>query len=74
MKPDKDEVALLIQKLRWLRLPGMAGLVSEILDEAAKKNLTVLEVVLGLTRSGGHRRKGSYGVDHDHRDQDREAS
>jgi len=45
MKPDKDEVALLIQKLRWLRLPGMAGLVSEILDEAAKKNLTVLEVV-----------------------------
>jgi DNA replication protein DnaC len=45
MKSDHDELELLIQKLRWLRLPGMARLVSEILDEAAKKNLTALDVM-----------------------------
>ena len=45
MRADKDELDLLIQKLRWLKLPGMVRLVAEILEEAAKKNLTLLEVL-----------------------------
>jgi DNA replication protein DnaC len=45
MKHDADDLDLLITKLRWLRLPGMARLVGEILDEAAKKNLTLLEAM-----------------------------
>ena len=45
MKPDQDDLDLLIQKLRWLRLPGMARLVGQLLAEAAKKNLTMLEIV-----------------------------
>ena len=42
MKPD--ELDLLIQKLRWLRLPGMARLAGKIFAEAAKKNLTPMDV------------------------------
>ena len=38
---DKDELALLVEKLRWLRLPGMAECVGPILARAAKDNLTV---------------------------------
>jgi len=45
MRIDQDKLDLLTQKLRWLRLPGMVRLVGEILAEAAKKNLTVLEVL-----------------------------
>jgi DNA replication protein DnaC len=45
MKCEDDELDLLLQKLRWLRLPGMARLVGELLAEAAKKNLTPLEVL-----------------------------
>jgi DNA replication protein DnaC len=45
MKCEDDDLDLLLQKLRWLRLPGMARLVGEILAEAAKKNLTPLEVL-----------------------------
>lgn len=41
---DEDQIALLIEKLRWLRLPGMASQVREILAAAEKKNLTALEV------------------------------
>ncbi len=37
-----DELALLVQKLRWLRLPGMAKLVAAILERAAKDNLSTL--------------------------------
>jgi DNA replication protein DnaC len=40
-----DEVELLVQKLRWLRLPGMAKLVASILERAAKDNLSTLDVV-----------------------------
>lgn len=43
MKSD-DEIALLIEKLRWLKLPGMARLASEVVALAAKKNLSPLEV------------------------------
>lgn len=44
-KNDEDQIELLIQKLKWLRLPGMASKVREIIELAAKKNLTPLEVV-----------------------------
>jgi DNA replication protein DnaC len=45
MPHDKDELELVIQKLRWLRLVGMARFADEILKEAAKKNLTLLDVL-----------------------------
>ena len=44
MKKHDDELALLLEKLRWLKLPGMARLAGEILALAAKKNLTPLDV------------------------------
>lgn len=44
-KHDDDSLALLIDKLRWLRLPGMAGTVAEVCEAAAADNLTVLDVM-----------------------------
>jgi DNA replication protein DnaC len=44
-KPDDDSLALLVDKLRGLKLPGMAHCVHELCDLAAKKNLTVLDVM-----------------------------
>lgn len=43
MKND-DSVDVLIDKLRWLRLPGMAQTVKAILALAAKDNLSALDV------------------------------
>lgn len=40
-----DRNALLIEKLRWLRLPGMAATLAELLDQAAKQNLTACDVI-----------------------------
>ena len=40
-----DEISLVIQKLKWLRLPGMAEQVRAIIDKAAKENLSVLQAV-----------------------------
>jgi DNA replication protein DnaC len=40
-----DDLDLLVQKLRWLRLPGMAKLVAAILERAAKENLSSTDVV-----------------------------
>jgi len=45
MKDDGDSVDLLVQKLRWLRLPGMAKLVAALLERAAKDNLSTLDVI-----------------------------
>ena len=45
MKSDTEHLDLLVQKLRWLKLPGMVRVVSELLAEAAKKNLTHQEVL-----------------------------
>jgi len=42
---DDDSLALLIEKLRWLRLPGMVAIVDELHGLAAKKNLTLLDVL-----------------------------
>jgi hypothetical protein len=40
-----DDLDLLIQKLRWLRLPGMAKLITAILERAAKENLSTTDVI-----------------------------
>jgi len=45
MKRDDDLIALLVDKLRWLKLPGMAQLVPELLAQAAKDNLTLPDVL-----------------------------
>jgi len=42
---DDDVIALLVEKLRWLRLPGMAETLPVLLARAAKNNLTVADVV-----------------------------
>jgi DNA replication protein DnaC len=44
-KRDDDNLDLLLQKLRWLRLPGMAQRVAELIDLAAKDNLGILDVI-----------------------------
>jgi DNA replication protein DnaC len=43
-KGDDDQLELAIEKFRWLRLPGMATRVGEIVETAAKKNLTPLDI------------------------------
>lgn len=45
MKRDDDLIDLLLQKLRWLRLPGMANILNELLQRSAQKNLSSLEVL-----------------------------
>jgi DNA replication protein DnaC len=40
-----DKLALLTEKLRWLRLPGMMEVLPAILADAAKKNLGALDAV-----------------------------
>jgi DNA replication protein DnaC len=44
MKKPDDELVLLLEKLRWLKLPGMAREAGEILAQAAKKNLAPMDV------------------------------
>jgi DNA replication protein DnaC len=40
-----DALDLLCQKLRWLRLPGMAQLLPQLLEQARQDNLTTLDVI-----------------------------
>ncbi len=42
---DDDSIALLIEKLIWLRLPGMAAQLGDVLALATTDNLTTLDVV-----------------------------
>src|SRR5262249_3689804 len=44
MKSD-DAIVLLVEKLRWLRLPGMAEALRGLLARAAKDNLSVTDVL-----------------------------
>ena len=44
MKRD-DSIELLLEKLRWLRLPGMVKLLPALIDKAAKDNLTPLDII-----------------------------
>ena len=48
MKKNDDELTLLLEKLRWLKLPGMARVAEEVLALAAKKNFTPMEVAQHL--------------------------
>lgn len=43
-----DSVHTLVERFRWLRLPGMAAAVADILDCAVKDNLTTSETLLRL--------------------------
>jgi len=45
---DDDKLELLIEKLRWLRLPGMAEVLPQLVEDAGKRNHTVLDVVHAL--------------------------
>jgi len=49
---SSDDLDLLVQKLRWLRLPGMAKVVAAILERAAKENLSTTDVVHRLCDRG----------------------
>jgi DNA replication protein DnaC len=40
-----DQLEIVIEKLRWLRLPGMARTLAKLHAEAAKDNLIPLDVV-----------------------------
>lgn len=42
---DDDTIELLIEKFRWLRLPGMASVVRTLLERAAAENLTLVDVL-----------------------------
>jgi DNA replication protein DnaC len=41
---DQDDLDRLVEKLRWLKLPGMSRFAAELIALAAKKNLSPLEV------------------------------
>lgn len=45
MKDDRTELDLLLEKLRWLRLPGMARSSEAIFAEAARENWTPLQII-----------------------------
>lgn len=45
---EESDVEVLAEKLRWLRLPGMARAIKDLLDRAASENLTVANVVSRL--------------------------
>ena len=40
-----DDLSLLLDKLKWLRLPGMKNAVKAVLEAQKKSNLTALEVI-----------------------------
>ncbi len=40
-----DEIDLLVQKLKWLRLPGMADQLRAVLEKVAKENLSALQAI-----------------------------
>src|SRR5262245_1160942 len=42
---DDDLLDLTIEKLRWLRLPGMARALADIIEAARQQNLSPLDVV-----------------------------
>jgi DNA replication protein DnaC len=53
---DASTVEVLVEKLRWLRLPGMAAAVKDILQRAAAENLTAAAVVSRLCDEEKHSR------------------
>jgi DNA replication protein DnaC len=53
---DDASVEVLVEKLRWLRLPGMAAALPDLLQRAAKDNLTVASVISRLSDEEKHSR------------------
>jgi DNA replication protein DnaC len=53
---DDASIEVLVEKLRWLRLPGMAAALSELLRCAASDNLTVGAVISRLCDEEKHSR------------------
>jgi DNA replication protein DnaC len=53
---DPSQVEVLIEKLRWLRLPGMAATVKDLLERAAKDNLTPVAIIDRLCDAEKHSR------------------
>jgi DNA replication protein DnaC len=53
---DDASVDVLVEKLRWLRLPGMAAALPDLLQRAAKDNLTVAAVISRLCDEEKHSR------------------
>lgn len=53
---DSSSVEVLVDKLRWLRLPGMAAAVMDLLARAAAENLTAAAVVSRLCDEEKHSR------------------
>ena len=45
MSNDPTDLELLIEKLRWLRLPGMARTVTDLLASADRDNWTPAQIV-----------------------------
>jgi DNA replication protein DnaC len=45
---DDDAIEMLVQKLRWLRLPGMVTAVRELLAKGAAENLSSTDVISRL--------------------------
>jgi DNA replication protein DnaC len=45
---DDDLLELTLEKLRWLRLPGMARALPALVEDARKKNVSVLGIVSAL--------------------------
>ena len=48
MKKTDLDLAAVIEKLRWLRLPGMARIVAELVERARNDNLVPIEIVDAL--------------------------
>ncbi|MBN1608780.1 MAG: ATP-binding protein [Polyangiaceae bacterium] len=44
-RDDDTQIELLIEKLRWLRLPGMANALRPLLEQASKRNLVVTDIL-----------------------------
>jgi DNA replication protein DnaC len=55
-KDDDSSVEVLVEKLRWLRLPGMAAAIKDLLERAAADNLTVAMVISRLCDAEKHSR------------------
>lgn len=45
---ETDQQGIVVEKLRWLRLPGMATSLPALLERASKKNMTALDVLSEL--------------------------
>jgi DNA replication protein DnaC len=53
---DSSDVEVLVEKMKWLRLPGMAAAVKDLITRAATDNLTVAAVVSRLCDEEKHSR------------------